>query len=177
MRVVILIFLFASFNGNAEECLAIDSEQTSVVFRINQAGTLLKGNFERTGGEICVTSDVATQFHAWLEPASVETGSPRANTALVGSAFFAVEKFPRATFESHEIEKTGDKFLAHGTLTVKGIRKPFDLSFALEKTANGYRASGETRLRRLEFDIGTGQWSDTEWLSDEVAVGFSIVVN
>ncbi|HEX7047972.1 MAG TPA: YceI family protein [Gammaproteobacteria bacterium] len=177
MRAIVLIFLFVSFNGSAEECLAIDSEQTNVVFRINQSGTLLKGNFGRTGGELCIANDIVTQLYAWLDPASVETGSPRANRALVGSAFFAVEEFPRATFESHDIEKTDDGLLAHGTLTVKGISKPFDLLFTPEKTADGYRVGGETRLRRLAFDIGTGQWSDTDWLSDEVIVEFLIVAN
>ncbi|HEX6927781.1 MAG TPA: YceI family protein, partial [Gammaproteobacteria bacterium] len=65
-------------------------------------------------------------------------------------------------------------YIAHGTLDMKGVRRPFDLPFALKKIPDGYRATGKTGLERLEFGVGTGEWSDTQWLGNTVNVTFSI---
>ncbi|HEX6928045.1 MAG TPA: YceI family protein [Gammaproteobacteria bacterium] len=175
MKKMFFLFLLAAFNAEAEECLAVNGERSEIAFEIEQAGTAFKGNFETAGGTVCVSDGAVTRIDAWLDPASADTGLPELDRALAGEEFFAVKKFPRVTFKSDAIEKTGDGFVAHGTLTMKGKSKPFDLPFTLEKRDSNYSASGETQVRRLEFGIGTGEWSDVEWLSDEVTIRYSIV--
>ncbi len=175
MKKLSLLCLLLSFNAVAEECLPIDGARTEIAFEIEQAGAAFEGEFERAGGEVCIGNGNVIRIDAWLDPASANTGLSKLDAALKGEDFFAVEKFPRATFESDDIEKTGDGFIAHGRLTMKGVSKAFDLPFTLEKTGDGYRASGETALQRLEFNVGTGEWADTEWLSDKVTVKFTII--
>ena len=175
MKKLLCLCLLCSFNVHAEECLAIDSEKTRIVFEVEQAGTPFEGSFKRSGGEACLENGAITRIDAWFDPASADTGLPELDVALAGEQFFATKEFPRASFRSDRIERTAEGFIAHGSLTMKGTSKPFELPFVLEQSGDGYHASGEASVRRLEFGIGTGEWSDTAWLADEVKARFSIV--
>ena len=46
--------------------------------------------------------------------------------------FLRCEKFPDITFQSKSVEKKGNDYVAHGTLTIKGVSKDVDLPFELK---------------------------------------------
>ena len=76
-----------------------------------------------------------------IETASVSSNHAERDKHLRGDDFFAVEKFPKATFTSTKVEKTGDKTAnIHGNLTLKGITKPVTLA----ATPSSSRATGTT---------------------------------
>jgi polyisoprenoid-binding protein YceI len=41
-------------------------------------------------------------------------------------------------------------------------------------TLNGATASGSFAIKRLAFDIGSGEWADTSMVADEVQVRFKL---
>jgi polyisoprenoid-binding protein YceI len=51
------------------------------------------------------------------------------------------------------------------------IRVPFEFAATAGATA---RLKGSTRVRRLDFGVGQGDWQGTEWIADEVRVEFDL---
>jgi polyisoprenoid-binding protein YceI len=55
---------------------------------------------------------------------------------------------------------------------MKGQRRNLDVPFSLQPEAGRLVASGTLTLNRLDYGLGTGEWSNTKWLSGEVKVDF-----
>ena len=108
----------------------------------------------------------------WLDPASVDSGLPEIDAALKDKDFFAVAQYPRVLYTSQSVEARGNAQLAHGILQMKGNRRNFDVPFSLRREGGSVVASGTLTFNRLEYGIGTGEWSNTKWLSVEVKVDF-----
>lgn len=70
---------------------------------------------------------------------------------------------------------SGDTYLARGTLTLRGVTRPVPVRFRFQRSPEGgARLDGSTRLRRLDFGVGQGEWTSTEWVGDEVEVQFEL---
>lgn len=173
MKVIALIALIAAAGARAEDCFDVGPDRGELGFRIDQAGSAFSGTFSRFGGRICTDGDVIAKVSGWMEPASINGGLPEIEDALRGEAFFAVNRYPRATFDSTDVEKTADGYVAHGTLVVKGVSKPVDVPFSVSGDAGARQVRGTFELHRLDFDIGTGEWADTRWVGDVATVEFS----
>ena len=107
-----------------------------------------------------------------LERIAVDAGLPEIDAALKGGDFFAVDRYPRVTYSSTSIsEKAGDQ-VARGTLTMKGRSRSLDTPFRVQHEGADVVISGVLTLNRLDYGIGTGDWSNTKWLGAEVRVSF-----
>lgn len=162
-----------AYAADGGACLEVTQEDGEVHFEIEQAGSAFGGTFLAFGGTVCRDGDSITAVSAWIDPGSVDTGLPELDTALKSGEFFAVEAHPRATFESDRVEASGDKFVAHGALEVKGISKPVDVPFQLARQGDAYHVSGRFEINRLDFGIGTGEWADTTWIGNVTTVTFA----
>ena len=89
-------------------------------------------------------------------------------TAL-GPDFLMAEVHPRAIFEAVILPEGADH-VARGTLTLAGAEVPVTLPFALTITGDTATMTGQTRLDRRDFGIGTGY-------ADEGTVGFGVTVD
>lgn len=70
---------------------------------------------------------------------------------------------------------SGEGYLAQGTLTLRGVARPVPVRFTFERLADGgARLTGSTTLSRLEFGVGQGEWTSTEWIGDAVEVSFDL---
>ena len=150
----------------------MDSTQGSVTYEVQQAGSPFRGSFRHYGGEICFADGRATKIEVWLDPASVDSGLPEIDAALRDQAFFDVKNFPRVIYASQSLQARDGNQVAHGTLEMKGKRRDLDVAFRLRRQEAGYRVSGSLKLNRLDYGIGTGEWTNTAWLSGEVKVNF-----
>jgi len=172
-RFVAVLLLSAALPAAADECYSLDPAGGSVTFELRQAGSPFRGAFRRFGGELCVAQGRVARIDAWLEPASVETGLPEIDAALKAKEFFDVANHPRILFASESVQARGDRQVARGTLDVKGKRRNADVPFRLGESGGKPVVSGSFTLERLDYGIGTGEWSDTRWLGAEVKVDFS----
>ena len=93
--------------------------------------------------------------------ASVDTGIGKRDDHLRTADFFEAEKYPELTFKSSKIErKSGNDYVAHGDLTIKGVTKqialPFTLSGAIKDQRGGSKigVDAQTTVNRLDFGIG-----------------------
>jgi len=172
LRAAVLIAASVSLPLHAEECYTVDGSRGSVSYEVKQAGSPFRGNFRRFGGDVCLSAERATRVEVWLDPASVDSGLPEIDAALKDKDFFAVSQYPRVAYTSQTVEARGKTQLAHGMLQMKGKRRNLDVPFNLQRDGSSLAVSGTLTFNRLDYDIGTGEWSNTSWLSGEVKVDF-----
>jgi len=172
---LLLVALVAAAPARADDCRAVDAGRGKVTFEVAQAGSPFHGRFTRFGGTVCMASGRATRIDVWLDPASVDAGLPEIDAALKQDEFFAVKRYPRIAYSSDSVETRRGSGVAHGTLQIKGSRHPLDVPFEASTLEGGGMAiSGKLGLNRLDYGIGTGEWSDTKWLGAEVTVSFEV---
>jgi len=155
----------------AAQCYRVEATASSVSFRVDQAGSPFHGRFREFGGRVCVDGATVTRIDVWLAPGSVDAGLPEIDRALQGADFFDVARHPRVTFKSDAVQAQGGRQLAHGTLEIKGTRRPVRVPFALHEGRNPV-VSGAFTLDRLAYGVGSGEWANTKWLGAQVTVRF-----
>ena len=90
--------------------------------------------------------------------------------------WFNTSVFPKAKFTSSAVAQTGpDRYEARGKLSIKGIGQDVSAPFSVKRAGDVVTYEGGFTLKRLQFKIGEGIWSDTETVADEVQVKFRIV--
>jgi polyisoprenoid-binding protein YceI len=158
---------------------AVDAGTNRLGFVARQSELDLRGSFRRFSADVDLDPGRLQQgrVRVTIDPASVDAGSGDADSLLRSAAFFDVERFPQAAFESTSIVAgEGGGFLARGPLTMKGHRATVVVAFTARRDAAGVRYEGATRISRLAFGIGEGQWSDTSTLDDDVLIEFTLHV-
>ncbi len=112
----------------------IDTSHTTIEFGVkHMMVTTVRGRFNKFDG--VVTEDPSnllnSKIEGWVDLTSVDTHDANRDAHLRSPDFFDAEKFPRMTFVSKRIEKTGgDQYKVTGELTVKGVTREivFDVS-------------------------------------------------
>lgn len=94
--------------------------------------------------------------------ASISTDNDQRDTHLKSPDFFDAAKFPKMTFKSTSVQKTGDKtYKVNGNLTLRGVTKPVSFDATLrgtyvnqaQKQVAGFKVSGV--IKRTDFGVGT----------------------
>jgi polyisoprenoid-binding protein YceI len=112
----------------------------------------------------------ASKFDVEVDLASANTGDSDRDSALPGTDFFDVAKFPRAHFATTGFRQVGGKVIADGTLTLHGISKPVSLDVTFKPQASGATLDVAGTVKRLDFGIGTGDYADTSVIGGDVKV-------
>jgi polyisoprenoid-binding protein YceI len=176
LRIAALLIASAALPAHADQCYAVDSLHGVLSFEVKQAGAPFRGKFKKFGGEVCFLADKVTRIEVWLEPASVDAGLPEIDAALRDKDFFAVNQYPRAVYSSQSAEMRGSTLFARGELQMKGKRRSLEVPFSLRREGDQQVVSGTLTLNRLDYGIGTGEWSNTQWLADEVKLDFKVTL-
>jgi len=64
----------------------------------------------------------------------------------------------------------GDFYRVAGNLTIRDISKPLTTVLKLTPQGDKLQVDGEIKLSRLAFEIGAGEWADTQWVGDQVTI-------
>jgi len=112
----------------------------------------------------------SSKFDVEVDLASVKTGDGDRDSALPGSDFFDVAKFPKAHFVTTGFRQVGAKVIADGTLTLHGISKPVSLEVTFKPQAGGATLDVAGTVKRLDFGVGTGDYADTSVIGGDVKV-------
>jgi polyisoprenoid-binding protein YceI len=108
--------------------------------------------------------------------ASLDTSDGERDAALAGAELFDTQKHPTATYVASSLARTKDGGLeAVGKLTLRGVTRDLRLPFRLEKKdATRILLTGKSRIRRLDFGVGQGEWRSTESVADEVEIRYAV---
>ncbi len=110
----------------------IDPMHTSIGFEIQHMGlSKVQGRFDDKSGKIVADpadlSKCSVSFTAQM--ASVDTNVTPRDADLKSPNFFDAAKYPTMTFQSTAIRKSGDHYIADGTLTIKDQSHPVSIPF------------------------------------------------
>jgi polyisoprenoid-binding protein YceI len=110
-----------------------------------------------------------------IRVASADMGIADVNREIAGRTWFDYASFPQAEFRSIEMRRVaGDRYLARGTLTLKGVAQPVEVPFTFADAPGGAEMEGELTLKRVAFAIGTGEWAATNVIGPDVKVKFRV---
>ena len=117
-------------------------------------------------------SDASISFEADIN--SISTNNEQRDGHLKSDDFFNAEQFPKMTFVSTSVEKTGDdELLVHGNLTIRDVTKPVTLKAEIGGTMVDFY--GQTKVG---FDVsGTIQRKDFNLSWDAVTEAGGVVVS
>lgn len=146
-------------------------------FAAEYSGEEINGSFSRWDALIVFDPEdlPGSSIRVTIDLASVDSGDSQRDDMLRSDSFFGIGAHPTAQFVSSSIREVGKgRYVANGTLTLHGQRKPLALRFALKVDGDRATANGSAILRRLAFNVGEAEWSATDQLKDEVGVSFSL---
>ena len=107
--------------------------------------------------------------------ATAATSNADYDGELRGASFFDATKFPRATYTATKFRALGgNRYVADGTLTLRGVSKPVALEFTWTPGAAPV-LSGKATVKRLAFGVGGGDWADTALIPDAIAISTKVV--
>jgi polyisoprenoid-binding protein YceI len=171
------MLLLAAGQAGAQGVLIDRSE---IRFLSKQMGANVEGRFRKWKANIAFLpkDPAASKADLEIDLASIDLASDEVEAEMKGPLWFDTAKFPVAKFASSAIRGAGaDKYEVAGALTIKGITREIVVPVTMKMDAMGNSvAQGSFPLKRLDFRVGEGQWSDPDAVADEVVVRFRVVL-
>ena len=171
------MLLLAAGQAGAQGLLIDKSE---IRFISKQLGVNVEGRFRKWKANIVfLPKDLAkSKAEFEIDLGSIDLASDESETEIRSPLWFDTAKFPVARFASTSIKNLGgEKYEVAGKLTLKGVTKDVIVPIAFKKDATGNSvAEGSFPLRRTDYKIGQGMWSDTDMVADDVVVRIRMVL-
>ena len=144
--------------------------QGELTFTAEQAGAEFQGQFRHFTAEVTFDSSepAKCRFDVTIDTTSVDTGDQERDDTLKSADLFDTKRYPQSRYVAAGCSAEGRQFLAHGKLTLRNVTRELPITF----TFDGKTLRGSAQLRRLDFGVGQGDWQDTQWVADEVQIGF-----
>jgi cytochrome b561/polyisoprenoid-binding protein YceI len=141
------------------------------------SGQPVTGRFDKWRAEILFSPDALerSKVTVTIDVASVDTGDQQRDAALPSEDWFDAATHPKAVFTASRFEKIGaDRYVAHGTLQIRGVTKPQELAFRLRITGDTAEVTGSANLDRTAFGVGQGDFTSTDQIPGKVGVAVSL---
>lgn len=140
----------------------IDEAHTHIGFSVkHMMVATVRGQFKQFRGsvELDPADFTRSRFEGEIDVVSIETGNAQRDDHLRTSDFFDAPNHPKIAFKSSRIERSGDEYVVHGDLTIRGVTRPVALEVefhgtaknAYGKTVAGLSARGT--LNRRDFGV------------------------
>jgi polyisoprenoid-binding protein YceI len=146
----------------------------TLAFSVGNGSDTIGAQFATWGGTINFDPDNpgTAAIHIDVDLTSAALADSFKEGLVQGDEFFGTAATPTATYESQSVEAQPDgRFLAHGTLSLRGMAMPQDIEFRLSGSGNQRHVEGSAAVDRLGYGIGTG--SHGNGLDNSVAVNFA----
>ncbi len=179
MRLLIALSLLLFASAQAAEFSAVQADKSAISFITKQMNVPVEGVFRKFTAQIRIDPAKAEAGQARIEIdlAGIDAGSAEANEEVKGKNWFNVREFPQAGFISGSVKALGGgRFEASGRMTIKGRTRDVRAPFTLKQEKGVLILDGRFPLKRLDYGIGSGVWSDTAVVADEVQVRFHFVL-
>ncbi len=153
---------------------------SEIVFTTKQMSVPVEGRFGKFSANIQLdpkrpeTGNVSFS----IDTGSARFGSAETDREVPKPEWLNTAKFPQATFQSTVIKGTGaGKFEVAGKLSIKGGTRDVVVPVQLTPGAGAATtATGSFAIKRLEFKIGEGDWTDTSIVANDVQVRFKLQI-
>lgn len=172
MKSILVTLCLIAGSASASDYVA-EPAQSRLQFTASAQGEAFTGSFASFSARIVFDpgQPELARFDVRIELASADTGNSERDETLRGDDFFAVARAPQATWRATGATALGDgRYRADGKLTLRGVTQVVPLTFQWRATDGGAQLDGEASIDRLDFDVGAGEWRDTEVIAAPVAV-------
>ncbi len=156
---------------------SVNKSASSIGFQTTYSGTEINGRFGNYSADITFDPEQLdkSNVRVLITLGSVSTGDADRDQTLKGGDFFDAAHTATATFAANRFEKTGaNRYVARGTLTLRGTTKSHNLPFTLDIKGNTADMTATTEIDRLAFGVGQGMWADTGSIPQTVKVNITL---
>ncbi|MCZ6829066.1 MAG: YceI family protein [Gammaproteobacteria bacterium] len=153
-------------------------DESELTFIVSFEGLEIAGRF--AGFQVYTNFDPndpsTAQLEVQVDLRSADMNDAEVNQEIAGPVWFDVPGQPQASFRSQHIFTLADGFVAHGTLELKGVRRPVQVPFSWVGDDSRSVMTGELAIDRRHFEIGIGEWADDEVIGYPVTVKFRVTL-
>lgn len=156
----------------------VETAKSSIQFSYKQMGVNMAGRFKKFTANLKFDPAKPTAATVTLDVDlnSIDTGSAEGNGEVGGKLWFNTKVFPTAKFVSTSVKSLGgDKYEVLGKLSIKGKTLDVVAPTTIKVQGDIAQFDGAFTIKRNDFLIGEGIWSDTGTVANDVPVKFHIV--
>lgn len=156
----------------------IDPESSHIEFTATVNGAPSRGTFAKPTGQIRFAPHLLEESRAevTIPLNSISSFYEEVASTLKEKTWLDVSRYPTAALTVRKFRAQEDgSYLAEALLTLRAISRPVTLQFHVDElTGRSAQATGNAKLKRSDFQVGTGEWEDTSIVADEVEVTFTV---
>ncbi|MDB5686969.1 MAG: YceI family protein [Rhizorhabdus sp.] len=149
------------------------SGDSTLHFRTSWSGDAINGGFKGFDGDIIFSPDHLDRSHVEIRiaMASVFSGDDQRDETLKSADWFAIAAHATAIFKADRFRKLGaDRYVANGTLRMKGTSLPISLPFTLKIKGDKAVMQGTAAIDRTAYKVGEGDYASTSEIPAAVNV-------
>lgn len=165
-------------SASAAQHWTVDYRRSKVGFTVQWNGEPFTAVFRSWKADIDFDPADLGHAHAQVDIslASEASDDPQTDDGVKGAEGFGVSQFPTATFRTTAFtHKSGNQYIATGTLSIKGISRPITLPFTLTLSGNGAHAVGHAQVIRTDFNVGTGEYAKPDPVATQVTLNIDVI--
>jgi polyisoprenoid-binding protein YceI len=173
-----LAMLLLATSGAASQGVLIEKSEIRFVSR--QMGANVEGRFRKWKARVdwrpedlgCSRADFE------IDLSSIDLANEAYETEIRRPRWFDTAKYPFASFQSSAVLNLGgERYQIAGKLTMKGTTRVVTIPVQWHKDAAGNAVTeGRFTIKRLDFNVGDGPWSDPMAVADDVLVCVRMVL-
>ncbi|AFM04583.1 hypothetical protein Fleli_2204 [Bernardetia litoralis DSM 6794] len=179
---VLVVGIFAAFSPLADATKwKVDGAHSSVGFAIDHGFVPTTGRFDEFKGDLNFSPENLADSKAdfTIDINSINTEETKRDNHLKSKDFFNAKEYPSMRFVSSKFTKVDDKnYIAHGKLTIRNVTKDIKLPFKVlgvgqhpaKKGTTVMGIKAQTTIDRTDYEVGTGSWTATAIVGDEVEI-------
>jgi polyisoprenoid-binding protein YceI len=175
--VVLVCALLCPAMAHAVEYSSVLLDKSEIRFVSKQMNVPVEGRFGKFSAQLSFdpARPETGKTQLTVELGAVDTGSEEANAEVKTKGWFDTRNFPTATFVSSSVKSAGaNRYEVAGKLTIKGRSRDITAPVTLRQEGPNAVLEGNFVLKRLQFAIGEGPWSDTDTVADDVQIRFRL---
>jgi polyisoprenoid-binding protein YceI len=174
----VIALLYTTTSFATPPAWQIDQTKSTVIFTATQNNAPVSGKFTAFTADVAFSPDQLKESHIIfaIDMNSITTSYSLIADTLKTEAFLDVKKFPKGIFKSSTVTKiSNNTYQANGTLILRDKSLPTEIQFTVEKFTPAEAVfSGVTFFKRTSFGIGSGEWSKTSEIKDDISVQFKV---
>lgn len=175
----ILLLTLALLCSNAFAADYVQQPGSSLGFTASYQGEAFAGSFTKFNSVISFDPAKLAQsrFDVRITLSSANTKNAERDEMLIGSDFFNTKAQPEARYTATKFRALGgNRFVAEGILTLRGISKAAPLTFTWTAGAKP-QIVGTAKVQRLDYKVGIGDWDDVELIPNSVIINTSLILS
>ena len=175
-----LLLAGAPLYSRAVEFNQVQTGKSTLTFAYKQMGVPMEGRFRQFSARVAFDPVKAGIAQAQIEInlASIDTGFSDGDEEVLGKQWFNTRIYPVAQFVSTGVKTLGgNRYEVFGKLTLKGKTQGVSAPFTFKPEGTKGVFDGAFTLKRLDYAIGEGVWTDVSAVANEIQIRFHIVAD